>query len=323
MYRRVTLNILTAHRIQGSIRQQYPRHSRAAVHETSHPPPLYETRHPLLSAEISQMVPILDAPDLSCAQEPGHVRSVCEKLRQRGILKVSLGFADRKSRYLEQLLRSLHQNHGHQLPIAHSATRGWFWDVLPSSTSFQTANCQARSETMEDFPWHTDCSYEDPPPRYFALQVLQPDRCGGGTLSVMNVERLSELLSSAARESLARPEFLIRTPPEFIKHPDHQHIVGSILMADGEGRLTMMRFREDLLTPLNERASAALKELKQALQGTEARSHSTLHLTAQALPERSIILIDNRRWLHARNHVKDPERHLRRVRWDAVPFTVY
>ncbi|KAL7929960.1 Clavaminate synthase-like protein [Trichoderma chlorosporum] len=255
-----------------------------------------------------------------CSQEPGHVRSVSEKLRQRGILKVSLGFADNKSRYLEQLLVSLHRNHGHQLPIAHSATRGWFWDVLPSSTNFQTANCQARSETMEDFPWHTDCSYEDPPPRYFALQVLQPDRCGGGTLSVMNVERLSQLLSPAARESLAKPEFLIRTPPEFIKDPGHQHIVGSILLPDDEGRLSTMRFREDLLTPLSERAAAALEELKQALQGAEAKYRSTLHLTPKILPERSIILMDNRRWLHARNHVRDPERHLRRVRWDAVPF---
>jgi alpha-ketoglutarate-dependent taurine dioxygenase len=173
---------------------------------------------------------------------------------------------------------------------------------------------------MEEFPWHTDCSYENPPPRYFALQVLQPDRYGGGTLSVMNVERLSEMLSIATKMSLARPEYLIRTPPEFIKHPMQQHIVGSILMADEEGRTSIMRFREDILTPLSERASTALNELKHALQSAEARSHSTLHLTPKTLPEGSIILIDNRRWLHARNHIKDPERHLRRVRWDAVAF---
>ncbi|KAM0255930.1 hypothetical protein ACHAQJ_005331 [Trichoderma viride] len=273
-----------------------------------------------MSTDISQMVPHLEAPDLSYAQEPGHVSDVSEKLRQSGILKISLGFADSKSRYLELLLLSLHQRHGHQLPIAHSATKGWFWDVLPTTTSFQTANCQARSETMEEFPWHTDCSYENPPPRYFALQVLQPDRYGGGTLSVMNVERLSELLSLATKTSLARPEYLIRTPPEFTKHPRQQHIVGSILMANEEDRSTMMRFREDILTPLSERASTALNELKHAMQGAEARSHSTLHLTPETLPERSIILVDNRQWLHARNHIKDPERHLRRVRWDAVPF---
>ncbi|KAL6862029.1 Clavaminate synthase-like protein, partial [Trichoderma novae-zelandiae] len=324
MYRRAAFNQVTAvHRalVHGAARhrthrQQYPRHSRAAAVHTS-------TTTMSMSAQASQTVPRLEAPDLSCAQEPGHVRSVSETLGQRGILKVSLGFADRESRYLEQLLRSLHQHHGHQLPISHSATRGWFWDVVPSSTSFQTANCQARSETMDDFPWHTDCSYEDPPPRYFALQVLQPDRCGGGTLSLMNVERLSERLSPEARASLARPEFLVRTPPEFVKHPGQEDIVASILLADGEGRLTRMRFREDLLTPLSERASAALAELTQALQGAEARgSHSTarLDLTPEVLPERSIIMIDNRRWLHARNRVRDPERHLRRVRWDAVPF---
>ena len=98
------------------------------------------------------------------------------------MLKLSLGFADEDSDYLKQLLVSLHKNHGHQLPIAHSATRGWFWDVRPSKTNFQAGNHQARSETMNEFPWHTDCSYEDPPPRYFALQVLQHDRYGGGTL---------------------------------------------------------------------------------------------------------------------------------------------
>lgn len=31
-------------------------------------------------------------------------------------------------------------------------------------------------------------------------------------------------------------------------------------------------------------------------------------------------MMDNERWLHARNEVKDPNRHLRRVRWDAREF---
>lgn len=87
------------------------------------------------------------------------------------------------------------------------------------------------------------------------------------------------------------------------------------------GQTNVMRFREDILTPLSDRASAALDELKHAMQGAEARTQLTLHLTPKALPAQSIILIDNRRWLHARNHIKDPERHFRRVRWDAVPFT--
>ncbi|KAL6406696.1 CASlike [Ilyonectria robusta] len=274
-----------------------------------------------LATHASQMVPHIEAPDLSYAREAHHVRRVADQLQQSGILKVSLQFPDDKSEYLQQLLLSLNKNHNHQLPISHSATRGWFWDVRPSTTDFQTGNHQARSETMEEFPWHTDCSYENPPPRYFALQVLQHDRFGGGTLSVMNVERLSQLLSPTTRAALVNPDYRITIPPEFIKDAAQQDIVGSVLVADAEGRSTMMRFREDILTPLSDKASGALNELKQALQSAEAQSHSTVHLTADDLPQRSIILVDNRRWLHARNDVKDPERHLRRVRWDAVPFS--
>lgn len=236
------------------------------------------------------------------------------------MLKISLGFPDSDSEYLEQLILNLHRHHGHRLPISHSATRGWFWDVRPSTTAFQTANHRARSETMEEFPWHSDCSYEELPPRYFALQVLQHDRLGGGTLSVMNVQRLSESLSQATRASLMRPEYRIAVPSEFIKEPATRSIRGSLLAADEEGRCSMMRFRRDLLTPLTARASTALDELNLALQNVEAHSPSAVHLTAGALPERSVILIDNRRWLHARNEVRDPARHLRRVRWDAVPF---
>jgi alpha-ketoglutarate-dependent taurine dioxygenase len=93
------------------------------------------------------------------------------------------------------------------------------------------------------------------------------------------------------------------------------------MVTDAEKQTNVMRFREDILTPLSDRASAALNELKHALQSAEARSYSTLHLTPKALPARSIILIDNRQWLHARNHITDPERHLRRVRRASAPFT--
>lgn len=136
---------------------------------------------------------------------------------------------------------------------------------------------------MDEFPWHTDCSYENPPPRYFALHVLQPDRYGGGTLSVMSVQRLSKLLSEATKASLARPKYLIRTPPEFEKALRQQHIVGSIMVTDAEKQANVMRFREDILTPLSDRASAVLNKLKHAVQSAEARSYSTLHLTPETL----------------------------------------
>ncbi|KAI0455933.1 hypothetical protein F5B21DRAFT_523155 [Xylaria acuta] len=265
-------------------------------------------------------IPQLTAADLDHANQQHHVNNVYERLQRDGILKVSLGFADPDSQYLKQLVLSLHQYHDHQLPISHSASRGWFWDVRPSSTPFQTTNHRARSETMEKFPWHTDCSYEDLPPRYFALHVLQHDRFGGGTLSILNVQRLGESLSPPTRTSLMRREYSIKIPLEFIKDPTKQRIVGSLMATDQDGRPNTMRFRRDILTPLTERASSALRELDMSLEHPETQAQSTVHLTSRDIPAGSIILMDNRRWLHARNTINDPKRHLRRVRWDAVPF---
>ncbi|GKZ21192.1 hypothetical protein AbraIFM66951_011585 [Aspergillus brasiliensis] len=170
------------------------------------------TRSLSLTTKIVRAVPHLTANDLSYTSRPSHIANISHTLRKSGILKVSLKFEDDSSQYLQKLLIGLHEQHGHGLPITHSASRGWFWDVRPNSTTFQTPSHQARSETMEEFPWHTDCSYEETPARYFALQVLREDRCGGGTLSVMNVGKLSSLLPPSTCAALVRPEFRIDVP---------------------------------------------------------------------------------------------------------------
>lgn len=275
---------------------------------------------PCLVTNSSYHIHHITVPELSYAKQSSHVLQVAEQLRKTGLLKVTLQFPDAESQYLDQLISSLHRNHGHRLPIRHSARRGSFWDVRPSTTSFQARNYQARSETMNEFPWHTDCSYEDQPSRYFALHVLQHDRYGGGTLSLMNVKSLGEHLSPTTLASLARPEYQIKVPPEFVKRPDQQSILGSIMVANYERGELLMRFREDIMSAQTSRASCALEELKKALRDDSVQSSSVLHLSAQQLPKGSVILIDNCRWLHARNRISDPERHLRRVRWDAVPF---
>ncbi|OQE12688.1 hypothetical protein PENVUL_c001G08664 [Penicillium vulpinum] len=227
--------------------------------------------------------------------------------------------------------KDIRQSHNHGLPITHSSTRGWLWDVRPQPTatiaksslnstpsSFPPDPPPARSETSESFPWHTDCSYEECPPNFFALQVLHADTCGGGTLSVMQLSRLLPLLSPTARKYLSRAEYRITVPPEFVKRHGQRYIVGSILNNGGDE----LRFREDIITPLTTSGGEALEELKDVLRSSEARSQ-TISLSLQVLPSGSIVLVGNRQWLHARNEVRDPKRHLRRVRWDARPFVEY
>ncbi|KAL5051251.1 hypothetical protein BDW71DRAFT_170671 [Aspergillus fruticulosus] len=271
----------------------------------------------------SPRLPTLAAPSLSSAQQPTHVHLVSSFLSSKGILKISLACPDPESHYLEDLLKSLHKHHGHGLPLSHSASRGWFWEIRPSASLFQVKNHQARSETMEVFPWHTDCSYEEAPPRFFALQMVHADRFGGGTLSVMQVEQITRRLSKESTAALMRAEYRIRVPPEFNKDPGQTSIVGSLLALDPHDGSTMVRFREEIVTPLTPSAEAALEELRGTLRRLEEEEQepgAILRLSAQDLPERSILVLDNHRWLHARSAVKDPQRHLRRVRWNPVPF---
>ncbi|OJJ46863.1 hypothetical protein ASPZODRAFT_131758 [Penicilliopsis zonata CBS 506.65] len=282
-------------------------------------------------ANVSELasVPQLAVHSQQTAHDQSHLQTIHHHLHKDGILKLGLTFSDDTSSYLQQLIMNLHRHHSHGLPITHSAERGWFWDVRPSPDSFQSNNVQARSETMEEFPWHTDCSYESAPPRFFALQVLQPDRCGGGTLSVLKVEKLLGLLSASTRRELAKAQFEITVPEEFVKESHQRVIVGSVLglyddknagnsssSSSSNDSPPVLRFRDDIFTPLTSSAEAALAELKSVMTGAEAE-RATLHLTAQMMPRGSVILLDNGRWLHARNEVKDPARHLRRVRWDA------
>ncbi|KAI9150840.1 hypothetical protein HJFPF1_10617 [Paramyrothecium foliicola] len=245
--------------------------------------------------KISKSVPCLDVATLNHVDGIDHVQQVAQQLERSGILKIRLNFHDPQSNYLHKLVHSLHHSHGHQLPIAHSAKRGFFWDVRPDPSAIATRQHQARSETMEEFPWHTDCSYEDPTPRYFALHVLQHDRFGGGTLSVLSVQRLSELLSPETRFALAQPEYQIDTPPEFIKDPKRKHIVTSLLWRDYKSMAPRMRFRADIIRPLTEMASVALAELCGLLQDSQALASATLHLIREdsQLPARNDTIIND------------------------------
>lgn len=266
------------------------------------------------------MVPHLDASSLSSVDSRTHLNHVHRYLQDTGILKINLHFQDDNSEYLSGLILNLHRHHGHGLPITHSAHKGWFWDVRPSFSAFQAPNHRARSESMNEFPWHTDCSYECSPPRFFALQVLQNDQCGGGTFSILNVGRLLRYLRPSTRLALLKPDYRITVPPEFIK-TDHDSIIGSVVAFNQQGQVPIVRFREDIIAPLTFDASAALQEFKDVLQGPEAQKE-VLHLTSDLMPRGSVILMDNCRWLHGRNEVKDPNRHLRRVRWNPVPINV-
>ncbi|KAL9636310.1 MAG: hypothetical protein Q9204_002312 [Flavoplaca sp. TL-2023a] len=261
-------------------------------------------------------IPRLAASSLENSSQQAHTNAIATALREPGVAIVDLKFPDASSEYLRRLVLSLGKYHNHGSPVTHSATRGWFWDVRPK----KTAGPQARSESSLDFPWHTDCSYESDPPQFFALHVLHADRNGGGTLSALKVSRALDKLRPATFESLSRPEFLIKVPPEFAKGADN--IIGCLVGKGEEESGVRIRYRADIVEPLSSNASDALGEVHRLLAscGNMDARDARVDFTPEVLPDNAIVLMDNRRWLHARNEVRDPERHLRRVRWGRRAF---
>ncbi|KAL6712902.1 hypothetical protein ACLMJK_009457 [Lecanora helva] len=249
-------------------------------------------------------------------QDPQHIAEVNQILKKVGIVVIDLNFPDANSSYLSELILGLGRDHGHGPPIEHSSSRGWYWDVRPMAESLN----RARSETCDVFPWHTDCSYESRPPQFFGLHVLQADQCGGGTLSVLNVSRLLHRLDDSAYESLSRPDFRITVPQEFFKGTDT--INGNVVTEDENRGGTCIRYRSDIIRPLSSSAERALEALNALLASSAEATVKDIRIdmTSQDLPNNSIVLIDNGRWLHARTEIKDLGRHLRRVRWGRRDF---
>ncbi|KAL3419063.1 taurine catabolism dioxygenase [Phlyctema vagabunda] len=296
-----------------------------------HSPVTVKTR-PVNAIRISD-VPRICVSYLNESVSKHHVNLVNEALQKDGILILDLRFDDPGSSYLLQLIHGLKKQHNHGPPLTHSSTRGWFWDVKPDAESMARKH-SARSETMEDFPWHTDCSYDSRPPRFFGLHVLQADRCGGGTLSVMQTSRLVDKLSEKTIQVLCEREFRIQVPPEFSKDTGSNSngntgfTLGSLLApmspsltAPDASSQMRFRFRADIVQALSARAEEALDELNQVLREARQRDdENCLRLAPDILPNGSIVLLDNSRWIHARNRVQDAGRHLRRIRWDAMEF---
>ncbi|KAF8529929.1 hypothetical protein BDD12DRAFT_800179 [Trichophaea hybrida] len=232
------------------------------------------------------------------------VKPAREALEKYGLAVVHLSFDDPKSTYMVSLTDSLGKPH------AHSSSHGILWDVKPVE-GIDTEN-SARSETMGCFPWHTDCSFEHSPPRYLGLHVIHSDRLGGGKLRLVRSDTIVSRLDDSSLASLQSPLYRIDVPKEFHKGVDH--IIGPIVSSDGQRKL---RYRRDIIQPLTEEAEKALATLDDifATLGEDEEVAGD-----DMMRDGTVILVDNARLLHARTHISDPNRWLRRVRWGQEAF---
>ncbi|KAI5780269.1 hypothetical protein DFH27DRAFT_657109 [Peziza echinospora] len=249
-----------------------------------------------------------------------HPALIAASLKSHGIALLSLAFPDPASDYISSLLPAL----GLGEALTHSSTHGILWDVRPTTTT--TTSSSARSHTPSPFPWHTDCSYEAHPPRFFALHVLHADRHGGGILRLLRTESIVARLPREVVETLQTPCFRFTVPPEFCKGAEGEGgVVGAVLSRTEAGEWKI-RFRADIVEGVGAEAGAAVEALRGVLLGGAEEEESSpaeqgvLCLSAATLKDGTIVLLDNARWMHARSAVRDPERWLRRVRFGAEKF---
>ncbi|MFA7335280.1 MAG: TauD/TfdA family dioxygenase [Candidatus Obscuribacterales bacterium] len=220
-------------------------------------------------------------------------------LYEHGIVNLRLNFVDRTAAALKKIVEHI------GYVSAHDEQGKMQWDVkYDSNVDPETA---ARSLTTREFPLHTDASFEEPPPRYVGLFVVQEDSLGGGQTQLLDVRKILPLLSSTARVVLQESQFRFRVPAEFRR--ERPFIEGPILSLAGDGEVTI-RYRHEVLDL--EHADQAQIDAISELDGLINLPEFVDQIFLQT---GTVLLFDNGRFLHARTVVKDKMRHLVRMRF--------
>lgn len=187
------------------------------------------------------------------------------------------------------------------IPHSHNGNGVYLWDIKPQPG--ETSKTVARSQTMEEFVFHTDCAFEIPPPKYVALYVVHPDENGGGISQMIDFAKVIPQLKPESVTAL-KQDFKVKIPKEFMK--DREYSIGPIIIGNNQ-----LSYRRDCIvdTDFNQSQRDAIDDLEICLSNTDI-------VQSIAIPKGTVFFLDNRRFLHARTEIKDLKRHLQRVRYN-------
>ena len=255
-------------------------------------------------------------------------QNIIDALKKKGIALVNCNEASEKcSRYLQQVWEEKYVSEKFQSFISKIATEIDYhydaklgtdiavWDITPSPHSTnctQDTKVLARSHMGLEFDMHTDSSFKENPPRFMSLYCICADKTGSGLSKIAYgeaiVQKLNELENGKQfLERLRQREWKIKVPLEFRKL---QEYITRPLLADYESnpksKDTLWWFRRDIIIPIDEEQKEILDTVEKVLRENEFIGE---------LPEGYMLIMDNARWFHGRNEVKDPKRMLKRIRF--------
>ena len=218
-----------------------------------------------------------------------------ETLLKHGLMIIDVNFDDVDKYTLRKIIESI------GIPHIHDNSNIIEWTIRSGAGNI------ARSHGSEDFYFHTDCSYEQKTPDYFGLYVIEHDNNGGGINLFISSAVLIQALSSKSRNILQTREYKIKVPPEFYQGIDY--IYATLLDENFN-----LRFRADIIetSDMDHDQLSALSELISVINTPQ-------NCCVAKLPKHKILLLCNKRFLHARTKVLDANRHLKRIRFDLIP----
>ena len=217
-------------------------------------------------------------------------------LLKKGMVLITLDFADNAADVMNDIVSQIGTVH------EHDAQGRTVWDVRVGGETGK--ECLAITHSDKEFALHTDGAFEEITPGFIGLYVVTADRFGGGENVLVNTDKLIESLSDETFNLLSTRKFKLHVPQEFRKELDY--INGTLIDADHG-----LRYRHDII----DRLSCEPDELK-ALSELELQLSLPQNMVKIKLKERQILLLDNRRYLHARTKIEDNKRHLKRIRFN-------
>ena len=161
-----------------------------------------------------------------------------------------------------------------------------------------------RSHTADEFDMHTDCCFEDPPPRYVALYVVQEDQCGGGYSTLIDTEALNRYITKKSLKIFLTTDFTVSVPPEFYKGES------SLKMKLITPNEKLWKYRSDII-----RRDLCSADQLEALSELDSLLRNPSLVLTTMLPTGSLLIIDNMRWFHGRSAIVDKHRWLKRIRF--------
>ncbi|AVT38319.1 hypothetical protein C6W10_19850 [Plantactinospora sp. BB1] len=187
------------------------------------------------------------------------------------------------------------------------------WDVRPRPDLPAAQQAANVSISSGEACLHTDATFAPAPERWFGLWCVRPASDGGASVLV-DARRVVEAMA-------AEPG--ARAAVELLRGTDVPLWNGRTLLPvrvlGGPGQ-PLVRYREDLIAEGLRRAGLGpTHPVTEAVDAFARRLGADSHRTRIRLAADEVLLVDNHRTVHAREHFADPERHLLRVRMSEGP----